>query len=306
MRVLITGGSGLIGRAVAPRLVAAGHSVVLLTRRPDRLGGLGEGITAEAWDGRTTLGWGPLVDGDSAILNLAGENLAAGRWTEGRKRRILESRVDSTRAVAEAVQKARVKPKVLLQASAVGFYGPLGDAEVDESASAGDDFLARVCVAWEKASDPVAEADVRRVLLRTGVVLSADGGALPKMARPFRWFVGGPLGSGRQGVPWIHLEDAARAIVFLMEREQASGPFNLTAPNPVDNRQLSRALGAVLARPSFLPAPAFALRLLLGEMADLLLTGQKAVPAALEDAGFRFGFPELEGALADLFSMRSA
>lgn len=300
MRVLITGGSGLIGRALAPKLVEAGHSVVLLSRNPDRLEDLGEGVTAEGWDGRTTLGWGPLVDGDAAIINLAGENLADGRWTEDRKRRILESRVDSTRAVSEAVLKARSKPAVLLQGSAVGYYGPHEGEAVPETAPPGDDFLAQVCVAWEKASDPVAEAGVRRVILRTGVVLAEEGGALPQMALPFRFFAGGPLGSGDQGVPWIHIDDVTRAMVFLLNEPEASGPFNLTAPHPVDNRKLSDTLGDVLGRPSFLKAPSFALHLALGEMADMLLTGQKAVPAALEEAGFEFRFPRLRGALEDL------
>ena len=302
MRVVIPGGSGLIGRAVAPRLVAEGHSVVLLTRRPDRLGDLGEGITGEAWDGRTTLGWGPLIDADCAILNLAGENLAAGRWTGARKRRILESRVDATRAVAEAVQKARRKPAMLLQASAVGYYGPRREDAVDEEAAAGDDFLARVCIAWEQASEPVEAAGVRRVLLRTGVVLAGGGGALSKMALPFRWFFGGPLGSGRQAVPWIHIEDVVEAIAFLLASPEAEGPYNLTAPGGVSNRQLSSALGKALRRPALMPAPAFALRLALGEMADMLLTGQKAVPARLEAAGYQFRFPQIQGALEDLLS----
>lgn len=302
MRILMPGGSGLIGRALSKRLVAGGHSVVILSRRPDRVDGLGPGITAEGWDGRTTLGWGPLVDEGAAIINLAGENLASGRWTEARKRRILESRVDATRAVAEAVSKAPKKPVVLLQGSAVGFYGPTGREAVDESAAAGDDFLAKVCVAWEKASEPVQEAGVRRVLLRTGVVLDEDGGALPKMALPFRWGVGGPLGSGLQPVPWIHMEDQLRAIQFLLEDVEAKGPFNLTAPDLTDNRRLSSVLGKVLGRPSFIPAPAFAIRLALGEMADMVLTGQRAVPAKLLERGFEFRFPGLRSALEDLLS----
>ncbi len=311
MRVLMVGGSGLIGRALAPRLVADGHSVVILTRRPDRLKELGEGVTQEAWDGRTTHGWGPLVDGDCAIVNLAGENLAAGRWTQSRKRRILESRVDATRAVTEAILKARTKPVVLLQASAVGYYGPRGGAvedgavnegAVDEGAGVGDGFLARVCVDWEKASEPVEAAGVRRVILRTGVVLAQDGGALSKMALPFRWFLGGPMGSGRQAVPWIHIEDVVASIIFLLASPDAAGPFNLSAPEAVDNRRFSSALGKALGRPSFLPAPAFALCLVLGEMADMLLTGQNAVPRRLQESGYRFHFSRLDAALEDLLS----
>ncbi len=188
----------------------------------------------------------------------------------------------------------------MIQGSAVGFYGPRGDEPIGESAGPGDDFLAGVCRQWESASDGVAAAGVRRVIIRTGIVLSPAGGVLPRMALPFRLFIGGPAGSGRQWMPWIHIADEVGAIRFLIEQSQAAGPFNLTAPSPATNRDFSRALGRALRRPSLLPVPALALRLLFGEMAGLLLTGQRAMPQRLQEIGYRFRHPELEPALRDL------
>jgi len=299
MKILITGGTGLIGRRLAAELVADGHEVVVLTRRPERAD-LPPGVEAAGWDGRTSHGWGPLVDGDTALVNLAGENIAGGRWTTGQKKRIRESRLDAGRAVVEAVGKAPQAPRVLLQASAVGYYGPRGDAEVTEQSPAGKDFLASVCAAWEDSTAAVEERGVRRVVLRTGVVLDPEGGALPKMMLPFKLFAGGPAGDGEQWMPWIHAADEIAAIRFLLDQEDAIGPYNLTAPHPVTNGELSRALGKVLHRPALLRAPAFALRLALGEMADVVLTGQRALPRRLLEAGFRFRFPEIQEALRDL------
>jgi uncharacterized protein (TIGR01777 family) len=229
-----------------------------------------------------------------------GESIGAGRWTPAAKRAILDSRIKSSRAVAEALLDAGNEKTVLIQASAVGFYGPGGDEEVLEDGSAGSDFLAQVCRQWEAASESVEEAGLRRVVIRTGVVLSADGGALPKMLLPFRLFAGGPLGSGRQFVPWIHIADEAAAIRFLLEDQQARGPFNLVAPGAVTNRQLGRTIGKILGRPSMLPTPAFALRTVLGGMSTLLLDGQRAIPQRLLESGYEFEFPDLGSALRDL------
>lgn len=299
MKVLITGGTGLIGSRLAAELVQGGHEVVVLTRRPERAQ-VPPGVEAAGWDGRTSHGWGPLLDGDTAIVNLAGENIASGRWTAARKKRIRESRIDAGRAVAEAVAKAPRAPQVLLQASAVGYYGPRGDAEVTEESPAGDDFLAQVCREWEASTAAVETRGVRRVILRTGVVLDPDGGALEKMALPFKFFAGGPAGDGDQWMPWIHAADQTAAMRFLLESTGSSGPYNLAAPHPVTNEELSRVLAKVLHRPNLLRAPAFALRLALGEMADIVLTGQRALPRRLLDEGFQFQFPEIQGALADL------
>lgn len=299
MRVVITGGTGLIGSALARDLGAAGHDVVVLTRDLARGGSLPPGVRAAQWDGKSAAGWAALLDGDTAIVHLAGESVA-GRWTTSRKRRIRESRVESGRAVLAAIRQAAEKPRALLQGSAVGYYGACGDEVVTESHPPGQDFLASVCGEWEGATAEAESLGVRRAVLRTGVVLSGEGGALPRMALPFRLMAGGPLGSGRQWLPWIHIADEVGAIRFLLEREDARGPFNLTAPRPLTSRDFSRALGKALHRPSLAPAPAFALRLVLGEMAEALLHGQRAVPHRLLELGYVFRFPEALGALRDL------
>ncbi len=300
MRIVITGGSGLIGVALARELGSAGHEVVALTRDPSRVGPLPPGTRAVQWDGKTPDGWGSLLDEGTAIVHLAGDSVAAGRWTDEKKRRIRQSRVESGRAVLEAIRQAKSRPRALLQGSAVGYYGACGDEAVEESHPPGDDFLARVCVDWEASTAEAAALGVRRPILRTGIVLSNEGGALPRMALPFRLMAGGPLGGGRQWFPWIHMADEVGAIRFLIEREDADGPFNLSAPAPLTNRDFGRALGRALNRPSFAPAPGFALRLLLGEMADALLHGQRAIPRRLLDLGYVFRYPEASGALRNL------
>lgn len=300
MRVVITGGSGLIGSEVARDLGGAGHEVVILTRDPAKAGPLPPNTRAVRWDGKTAEGWASLLEEETGIIHLAGDSIASGRWTAEKKRRIRDSRVDSGRAVLEAIRQAPTKPRVLLQGSAVGYYGPCGDEVVTEHHPRGNDFLADVCVAWEASTAEAELLGVRRALLRTGIVLSRKGGALPKMALPFRVMAGGPLGSGRQWMPWIHIADEVGAIRFLLENESASGAFNLTAPNPLRNRDFSRALGKALKRPALAPAPSFALRAVLGEMADMLLEGQRAVPQRLLETGYVFRYPEALPALRDL------
>ncbi len=300
MRVLITGGTGLIGRALAKSLVDKGDEVILLSRNADRAHPPVSGARVEPWDARGADGLGKLADGADAIVNLAGENLSSRPWTEDRKRRILRSRVEAGRAVTEAVKQAVRKPRVVVQSSAVGYYGHRGDQTITEDASPGKDFLAQVCVKWESSTEPLEAMGVRRAIIRTGVVLSTSGGALPRLALPSRLFVGGPLGSGDQWFPWIHIADEVAAIRFLIGNEQARGPFNLTAPNPLTNAKFSLALGRVLGRPALLHTPAFALRMLFGEMASVLLEGQKAVPRRLLDLGFEFRFPDARSALRDL------
>lgn len=303
MRVIITGGTGLIGSALARDLGAAGYDTVVLTRDVGRVGPLPAGVWAAQWDGRTAEGLKPLLDGRTAVVHLAGESIASGRWTAEKKRRIRDSRVASGRAVLQAIRDAREKPRVLLQGSAVGYYGPRGDEAVREDAPPGSDFLADVCREWEASTAEAEELGVRRAVLRTGIVLARAGGALPRMAMPFRLGIGGPVGNGRQWFPWIHLDDEVGAIRFLLEREvpgDARGPFNLTAPNPVTNLELSQRLGKVLFRPSFLPVPGFALRFAFGELADTLLQGQRAVPSRLQELGYAFRYPDLEPALRNL------
>lgn len=308
MRIVITGGSGLIGRALVKHLTADGHEVVILSRSPGNAINLPEGAEAVYWDAETTEGWGHLVDGAGAVINLAGESVGGSglldvRWTPARRRRILESRLNAGRAVTEAIKAAEHKPAVLIQSSAVGYYGTHADDRViEEDAPAGKDFLARVVIDWEASTKAVEKLGVRRVVLRTGVVLSTRGGALPRQMLPFRFFAGGPLGSGDQWFPWIHIADEVAAILFLLENEAAEGVFNLSAPHPVTNTQFSRALGRAMRRPSMIPAPAFAFNLMFGEAAMILLEGQKAVPSRLLDMGFKFTFPVVEPALEDLLA----
>jgi uncharacterized protein (TIGR01777 family) len=304
MRIVITGGSGLIGSALAREMGAEGHDVVVLSRRPEKLAPLPPGVRTASWDGESAAGWqGLLAAGPAegvAVVHLAGESVASGRWTAERKRRIRASRLLSGQAVVEAVRRAAAPPRVLLQASAVGYYGACGDEEVGEDHPPGGDFLAELAAAWEESTVEVEALGVRQVVLRTGVVLARAGGALPALLRPFRLGAGGPLGSGRQWVPWIHLADEVGALRHLLGSAAARGPYNLTAPEPVTNRGLARALGRALHRPSLLPAPAFALHLVLGEMADMLLHGQRALPRRLLAQGYTFRYPELGAALPDL------
>ncbi len=300
MRVIITGGSGLIGRALIAEL-AAGYEVVVLSRRPQEAqGALSAGVQVVAWDGRSAEGWATLADGTRAIVNLAGTNIAAGRWTPERKQAILQSRLSAGYAVVQAVQQAVHKPPVVIQASATGYYGPRGDEIITEESSAGGDFLARVCVEWERSSAAVAEMGVRHVVIRIGMVLSREGGAFPRLVTPFRFFIGGPLGDGQQWFPWIHLADVAGAIRHLIEANGASGAFNLVAPTPVTARAFAQMLGRVMGRPAAMPVPAFMLQLLFGEMATVLLHGQRAVPQRLLELGYHFHYTQLEEALRAL------
>jgi len=302
MRILITGGSGLIGRALASELSAHGHTVTVLSRDPSRAKSLLTGVQIARWDARTAQGWGHLADGARAIVNLAGESIAAGRWTPARKRRIRDSRLNAGLAVVQAVQAVADKPSVVVQSSGAGYYGLQDDQPLDEDAPPGDDYLARVAVDWEAATAPLDALGIRRPILRTGMVLANHGGALVRLRLPFQFFVGGPLGGGRQWWSWIHLADEVRAIRFLIEHPTASGPFNLTAPKPLTNAAFSRVLGQVMRRPALMPIPGWAVRLLLGEMATVVLGGQRVLPRRLSDLGFEFRFPEARAALCDLLS----
>jgi uncharacterized protein (TIGR01777 family) len=299
MRVIITGGTGLIGRALAAHLTERDYEVVLLSRRPERVAGLPAKARAERWDARTAEGWGHLANGAAAVVNLAGESIA-GLWTTQRKRRIRESRLNAGRAVAQAVELAKSKPRVVVQASGVGYYGPQGENEITEEAPPGDDFLGRLAIEWEASTASVEALGVRRAIIRSGAVLSTEGGALPPLLLQYRLFAGGPLGSGRQWLPWIHMADEVRAIRFLVENQNAQGAFNLTSPNPLTNADFGRAMGRVMKRPFLMPMPAFVLRLLAGEMSTVLLDGQRALPKRLLDLGFTFRFPDAEVALRDL------
>ena len=305
MRVIITGGTGLIGRALSADLATDGHEVIALSRAPKRAKGLNTGVRLERWDGRTGDGWAALADGADAIVNLAGANISGerffpSRWTDERKRLIRESRLNAGRAVVDAVRQTSRKPRVVIQASGIGVYGPRGDGPIAEDGSFGQDFLASLAAhEWEPSTAPVEAMGVRRAIIRNAVMLSKTEGVLPPMLLQFRLFAGGPVGSGKQWLSWIHLKDEARAIRFLIENESATGPFNLVAPQSVTNAQFARTLGRVMGRPSWLPLPGLVMRAVFGEVADLLLTGQRGVPQRMLDLGFQFCFPELEGALRD-------
>ncbi len=307
MRVIITGGTGLVGGTLAQTLVAEGHEVVALTRQDPakrlrtRTTPPDTNVQFVQWDARTATGWAHLADGADVIVNLAGENISGGRWTKARRRRILESRVNAGAAVLDAIRQATTKPRVLIQASGADFYPPSGDRILDESAPPGTSWLSRVAWEWETSTAAAARMGVRRIVARSGVILDRHSDAFPRMKLPFDLLIaGGPLGSGRQYVPWIHLKDEVRAIRFLIENEQAEGPFNLASPNPVTYKEFARTMGEVMRRPSFMRTPGFALKLALGEMSSIVLASRRQVPTRLLEMGFSFLFPDLELALRDL------
>lgn len=294
MKIVVAGGSGFLGTALAAAWRSEGHRVLVLTRRPTRADDV-------AWSLDGDQQWTTVIDGADAVVNLAGEGIADKRWTAERKAAIHDSRIRATRAIVSAINAARTPPPTFVSASGVGVYGPRAAEIVTEETAPGSDFLAHVCVAWEAEAGAASPA-ARVVLLRTGLVLDRTGGALPRIAMPFRFLAGGPVGSGRQYMPWIHLADWVRMVRWAVATSTVSGPLNLTAPSPATNAEFARALGRALARPALLPAPSFALRLALGEMADaLLLSGQRALPAKAQRLGFEFTYPTLERALQEIY-----
>ncbi|HET8799055.1 MAG TPA: TIGR01777 family oxidoreductase [Thermoanaerobaculia bacterium] len=294
MRIVVAGGTGFIGEPLVQRLLARGDDVSVLSRNPLRVRA-GRGLP---WDGRTQGAWSDVVAGADAVINLAGESIADGRWTEARKARLIASRVEAAGAIVEALRRDPARSRVLVQASAIGYYGLRGDETLDESAPKGEGFLADLVAQWEAAARP-AESIARLVLLRFGVVLAPDGGALKKMLLPFKLGAGGPVGSGEQWMSWIDREDALRLAEWAIDRPSARGIYNVTAQTPVRNRDFTRALGHALHRPAFIPAPAFALRLAFGEMAgEILLGGQRVVPKRAEQEGFAFQVRSVEESLA--------
>jgi uncharacterized protein (TIGR01777 family) len=305
MKIVIAGGTGFLGRPLADTFTRDGHEVVVLSRRADA--SASPAVRTVQWNPDGTAGdWRAHVDGALAVVNLAGESIAGRRWTAAHKARVLESRVRATRSLAAAIAQAASPPQVFASGSAVGYYGALDHRVVAEDTPPGGDFLARVAVQWEAEATRAASSRTRVACLRTGLVLERDGGALPRMLPPFRFGAGGPVGSGRQYWPWIHRHDWIGLVRWILNTPQAEGGINLTAPNPVTNAEFARALGRALRRPAFMPAPAFALRLALGEMADaLLLAGQRAVPAKAERLGYAFKYPMLDDALRAIFTGKS-
>jgi len=291
MNVLIAGASGLVGSALIPALESEGATVTRLVRTSP-------GAAEIEWHPNNDQIDSAALEGCDAIINLAGENIAAGRWTDDQKRKIHDSRVNGTHLLSEAIAKLKQKPRVFLCASATGIYGDRGDEVLDEQSDSGGGFLAGVCREWEQATKPAVDAGVRTVNLRFGPILAREGGMLAKLLTPFKMGVGGKVGSGKQYISWVAIDDVVAAMKLALQDQSIHGPLNIVSPHPVTNEEFTKTLGHVLSRPTALAMPAFAVRLAFGEMADeMLLTSQRVIPKRLSDAGYEFAYPELEGAL---------
>lgn len=299
MKILISGASGLVGKALTKSLANDGHEIVRLVRRTPSTG--------------AEIEWHPnqghidaeRLTGIDAVVHLAGESIASGRWTNEKKRAIRDSRVKGTTILSESLARLSTPPSVFISASAIGYYGNRGDEVLVETSPAGNDFLAGVCIEWENATTPAVEKGIRTVKARFGIILDEHEGALGKMLTPFRMGIGGRVGSGRQWVSWIALDDVVDALKFLIADTSTNGPVNFVSPNPVTNAEFTKVLGHILSRPTLVPVPEFGVRLAFGEMADaLLLVSQRVRPAVLEEKGFKFSWPTLEGALAHILRQR--
>jgi uncharacterized protein (TIGR01777 family) len=305
MNVVIAGGTGTIGRALVKHLFEQQYQITILSRNPDKyISTFPPGISFQAWDGKTVGQWTQAIEGSGVVINFAGENLAGDgylpeRWTDAKKKRILDSRLDSGRAIVDAIRSVTNKPEALIQASAIGYYGPRGDEPLDESEPPGEDFLASTSVEWENCTKEVESFGIRRVIVRTGLIQSLEGGPLMRLYLPYKLYGGAYFGDGKQYWSWIHMDDEVRAIQHLIEHEDAQGPFNLTAPEPVTCREFGKVLGKVMNRPSYMPIPRFAMELVLGEVSTVVFDGQRVIPKRLKELGFSFQFNELEAALDD-------
>lgn len=300
MKIVLAGGTGFIGSKLRESFTEKGDEVVILTRQVSREDEAGLRSRFRHWNPPEEGTWQNELEGAGAVINLAGEPLVGRRWSAVQKQRIKQSRTEATRTLVRALVNVRTKPPVFLNASAVGFYGPRGDETVTEKTQAGAGFLAETCLAWESEAEKADAPGIRKIRLRIGIVLEKNGGALAQMLPPFQWGLGGPLGSGRQWMSWIHLKDLVGLIHFLIEKKDACGVFNATAPNPVTMKEFAKSLGRVLHRPAVFPVPAFVLKALLGEMADVLLGGQRVLPKQALELGYQFQFPELEPALKEI------
>jgi uncharacterized protein (TIGR01777 family) len=308
MKIVIAGGTGFLGSPLAEAYAEESHDVRVLTRglpagesRHDPGTGV-PGVTRVGWRADGESGpWADAIHDADAVINLAGESIADGRWTPQRKALLRDSRILATRSLSAAINAAQAPPRVFVSGSAVGYYGPSGDEPKTEESRPGDDFLAHLCVDWEQEARRAERAGTRLVLLRTGIVIERAGGALAKMITMFRLFAGGPMGSGQQYMSWIHRRDWLEMVRWIVETPRVSGPVNATAPHPVTNRHFARALGRALRRPSLVPAPGFALKIVLGEMANSLVTGQRVLPARAQALAFHFRYPEIEQAFRGIF-----
>lgn len=297
MNIMITGGSGFLGRALTKSFLSEGNKVFILTRGADVV----QGAQMIQWDAKTTSGWGHHINEMDVIIHLAGKSLSTFPWTAAVKQSFYDSRTFSGKAITEAIAQANHRPKILIQASGINHYG-LSGTSADEFTPPADDLLSQVTVQWESATKPVEELGVRRVIIRTAVVLAKEGGILPLMALPIKLFLGGPIGDGKFAVPWIHVNDWIGAVRHLIADENARGAYNLIAPTPTSNADFNRALADVLHRPYWFPTPAFLLRILLGEMSVLIIMGRFALPKRLLESGYRFQFETARSAFVDLFN----
>jgi hypothetical protein len=305
MRIFLTGGTGMIGVRLIRKLRERGDEVVVLSRRPDAWTRVGQDCRVIVGDPTQAGAWQDDAAGCDAVVNLAGLNIFEKRWSDAVKAELLASRVESAHRVVEALAKsprrADGSPKVLVNASAIGYYGPHGDEELTEDSPPGDDTLARICVEWEAAARPAEGSGVRVALVRTGVVLDREGGALKPLLLPFKMGAGGPVGSGKQYWSWIHHADEVGIVLLALDHSEAKGPINATAPKPVTSKAFGKAFGAALGRPAFLPTPAFGLRLLLGEVSGAITKGQRVLPKRALELGYRFQHPEVGAALREIF-----
>ncbi len=301
-KIIVPGGTGFIGKMLCNELIAANYDIFVLTRNIEKAKNIfGDHIKAAMWDGKSSQKWVELANDAYAIINLAGDPIASIRWTRKKKLRILESRLNAGKAIIETVAKAEIKPKLLLQASGIGYYGNRGEELLDESSSQGSGYLADVAYQWEQSVKEVEKMGVRIIYLRSGLVLGKGAGILSRVLLPFRFFIGGHLGSGEQWLPWIHLVDEVKAIRFLLENEDLNGIFNLASPNPMQSKDFFKTLGKVMKRPSWFYVPEFWLKIIFGEMAEeLILSGQRAIPKRLLEAGYEFTYTEAEDALREI------
>jgi hypothetical protein len=303
MKIVLAGATGFLGTNLAQRLVARGDGVAILTRRlPSGRPDHSTAVQYFRWDGKSQGEWKAPLSGAHAVVNLSGESMGGGRWTRARKQRIRSSRIEPTRALVEAMKNMAEPPAVLLNISAVGYYGGTGSTPAAEMEAPGSGFVAETCVLWEAEAHRAAECGVRVVLPRLGVVLGKGGGALSRMALPFKFFVGGPIGSGKQWFPWVHMDDAVGAIVMSLDNKSVSGPINVVAPESVTMAWFSKVLGEVLGRPSWMPVPGVLVRAVFGEMSQMVLEGRQVVPDRLLELAYPFAYPKLPAALRSLYS----
>jgi uncharacterized protein (TIGR01777 family) len=301
MRVFLLGATGLIGVPLVQRLRDRGDTPVVLSRNREKAAARWSGVEIVEGDPQEYGDWARAIDGCQGVINLVGEPVIGKRWSDEQKRLLRDSRVISTQHVVRAIEAAAARPQVLVNASAIGYYGNVPEGELTEKSVPGNDFLARLCIEWEAAAQEAHRCGVRVALVRVGVVLARDGGALAQMLLPFKLGLGGPVGNGRQWMSWIHLDDIVGAFLAALDHSEASGPVNGTAPEPLRNKQFSKCLAAALHRPCLFPIPAFALRLRFGEVAEVIAGGQRVLPLRLEQLGYQFRYPTCASAMAELF-----